>query len=1524
MAENLNASQVDTRGQANSELWRYGIEDLDRMPFRGQGVWKSVGPAPLIVTGDQMGQGIGPDAGEVVDIALDPSGGDNVTIYIATNNGGVWKSTNGGGSWQPLTDLLASSAIGAVAIDPGDPRVVYAGTGNLFDGATGLPRATGLFKSVDGGITWAHMDGGLLASVFADHGINRIVCPAPGAVLVACDNGLFFSKNAGVTFGNNHPDYDNGLPVRHGFISALIPDTSAITQQPITDATGAGPIVITSAGHGFQTEDRVHIGGVTPTRAANGSWIIDRIDDDSFSLRGSLSPGIGATSGVVMGPAHPRTLNVQAADRVAPGNLIVIRSDAHGLLTGDYVAIHGVGGNTNANRSWQVHVRDADHFDLIGSSGNAAYTGGGIIDAPRHSAPQAITAAVNEGTNIRFTVPGHRFITGDQVTLTGLPGINAPNNVGFVVRIDADTFRIGGRSLNAPYAGGGTVAGPAAAWNSAFFVSAGPAGADRGLFRITLCSDGGLVLSDNLLTHPGGPAAGGGVFGRVVVAQSFVPRPQTLYLSVQNNLNYLGFFHSDNYGRTWTRRFALDGRLTADGTGQSAYDLTIGVDPQDSTRVYAALQRLWRSTNRGVNFDPVDPPTGFGDDAPGLNGGIDVTVHSPSSCMIHVDHHVMAFDPPTRWVARVPLTTTMYFGTDGGLSRSDDGGVTYQSLNEGLNTGLLRGIDIGRGDPANKFTYGGMQDLGNAGRGPDLAEFTWGFSSPGDGDFVAVDPGDPKIVYAFQNDVFAWTPNGGNSWFTENNPLLRARPIITEVRNTNPVQVVTAGHPFRTGDTVVIAGVPGGGGLANGASVITRIDNFIFTLNGKNGTTAPAFAPGPVITGGQCATSRGIAAVGGTAPIEIRTSTPHGFTTGDQVHIEGVLGRTVANNTDATAFWTITVISPTVFSLDGTDATVAPPHVPGTGRVVGPRRVVSVPIQLVTRATPIVVTAIHHGFVTGDAVTVANVLGTTAANNDAGNPNWTITVIDTNSVVLRGSVGNAPFILGPRAAGPSIGRNMGARPQLHRIAVVPDVAHPLIFVSRRERLLSSNDGGVHFNPVPGTPWSVANERVVAIAAPDANQLWIATLVFNNAGAFRPSRIYFRGQVNGAGPLTWFGAAQNFVRDPGALGIIWAIAVDPRNSQNVALVASGFSETHIRRRTRHCFVTTTGGRTVGAARAWTEVGGVFDAASGNLPDFPVLSVVWVPDSDPARPSTLLVASDAGVLRLGGDHWERVGPNLPNVSCQTLRIDTTVNPPVIRVGTYGRSAWELVRPAGPSLVVRAQLGFGERLVGSDTRLPLALCSVGDAPVHVDRMDTFGDFTFDPPTAPGFDIPAGESRNLHVRYHPSAAGPIGTILQIGSNDPANPLVQVRATGIGVAAGRGRLSVRRRVDFGIVANGAAVTVPLEIANTGQDTLNLTTLQLDAAGSAAITLPGAPVVDAAHPFPIAPGEVRTITIQFAPTAAGAANRVLHIGPTPPPPLIDVRISGTGVAAGSPNLLASVIHFIGLDDGDDNTTEAIA
>jgi hypothetical protein len=302
------------------------------------------------------------------------------------------------------------------------------------------------------------------------------------------------------------------------------------------------------------------------------------------------------------------------------------------------------------------------------------------------------------------------------------------------------------------------------------------------------------------------------------------------------------------------------------------------------------------------------------------------------------------------------------------------------------------------------------------------------------------------------------------------------------------------------------------------------------------------------------------------------------------------------------------------------------------------------------------------------------------------------------------------------------------------------------------------------------------------------------------------------------------------------------------------------------------------------------------------------VAW---DNSTNPSTLLVASDAGILRLNGNQWERIGPNLPNVSCQALRIDTSVAPTVIRVGTYGRSAWEWVRPTGPKLVARSQLGFGERRVGLDSRLPLALHNVGDAIVTITSMAPVGDFSFDPAPALPLDIPAGGRQLLGVLFHPSTVGPRAAILQIISNDPL-PLLQLRPTGIGVTAGRGRLSVRTRIDFSFVATGTSVTIPLQISNTGLDAISVTTLAL-AAGSPTYSLPTPPAL----PLALGPGDVQSVDVQFTPTAAGAINRTLNVG-LAGVPAIAVTLNGAGAAAGSTSLIASIIHFLGLGDDDED------
>jgi photosystem II stability/assembly factor-like uncharacterized protein len=78
------------------------------------------------------------------------------TFYITFDNGGVWRSTDFGSNWFPLFDEQSTGSIGAIAIAPSDPNVIYVGSGAGIirpDLATG----DGMYKSTDAGKTWTHL-----------------------------------------------------------------------------------------------------------------------------------------------------------------------------------------------------------------------------------------------------------------------------------------------------------------------------------------------------------------------------------------------------------------------------------------------------------------------------------------------------------------------------------------------------------------------------------------------------------------------------------------------------------------------------------------------------------------------------------------------------------------------------------------------------------------------------------------------------------------------------------------------------------------------------------------------------------------------------------------------------------------------------------------------------------------------------------------------------------------------------------------------------------------------------------------------------------------------------------------------------------------------------------------------------------------------------------------------------------------------------------------------------------------------
>src|SRR5690606_20188855 len=99
---------------------------------------------------------IGPHrGGRVVAVAGHPT--EKGTFYFGGVGGGVWKTTNAGSHWTNITDgYLTTSAIGAIALAPSDPNVIYVGTGEATIRGN-VSHGDGVYRSTDGGQTWTNV-----------------------------------------------------------------------------------------------------------------------------------------------------------------------------------------------------------------------------------------------------------------------------------------------------------------------------------------------------------------------------------------------------------------------------------------------------------------------------------------------------------------------------------------------------------------------------------------------------------------------------------------------------------------------------------------------------------------------------------------------------------------------------------------------------------------------------------------------------------------------------------------------------------------------------------------------------------------------------------------------------------------------------------------------------------------------------------------------------------------------------------------------------------------------------------------------------------------------------------------------------------------------------------------------------------------------------------------------------------------------------------------------------------------------
>lgn len=82
--------------------------------------------------------------------------GQRLTIYVGSASGGVWKSLNGGTTFKAVFDKQAVQSIGAVTIDPKDPKVIWVGTGEAWT-RNSVSVGDGVYKSTDSGESWTNV-----------------------------------------------------------------------------------------------------------------------------------------------------------------------------------------------------------------------------------------------------------------------------------------------------------------------------------------------------------------------------------------------------------------------------------------------------------------------------------------------------------------------------------------------------------------------------------------------------------------------------------------------------------------------------------------------------------------------------------------------------------------------------------------------------------------------------------------------------------------------------------------------------------------------------------------------------------------------------------------------------------------------------------------------------------------------------------------------------------------------------------------------------------------------------------------------------------------------------------------------------------------------------------------------------------------------------------------------------------------------------------------------------------------------
>jgi photosystem II stability/assembly factor-like uncharacterized protein len=730
-------------------------------------------------------------SGRIAAIAARQEKDGKITLFVGAASGGVWKSQDGGTNFKPVFDREPVQSIGAIALDPTDPKVVWVGTGESWT-RNSVSIGDGIYKSTDGGETWTNM--GLPNS----ERITRIVVdPKDGNIVYACVPGKLWSDSADRGLYKTTDGGQNwSLILKGGNLST---GCSSVALNPANSSEMfAGLWDFRRKGWSFRS------GGDGPD-AASGSGLFHSTDGGQnwTPVTAQANKGIPAAPWgrveVVYAPSNPLRVyamieNVRTALYVSDdgGKSWEERDRSRNMVWRPFYFARIVVDPTNQDRLFKMNLT------LIASEdGGKSFTeAGGGAHGDWHDVwinpanPRQVIGGDDGGLWLSYD-GGVKWWKGNNLPISQFYHVSVD---------DKDPFQVyGGLQDNSVWVGD----------------SEYPGGITNSRWENLLGGDGFFAFSDPSDPNFAYGESQGGYIARI-------NRKTLEQRDIQPKANY-----REKLRFNWNTPIALS--------------------PNDKGTIYIGAQFLFRSRDHGVNWERISPDLSTNDpemQKQEQSGGITV---DNSAAEMHTTIYSISESPKNKAV--------IWAGTDdGNIQVTRDGGKTWTNTVANV-PNLPKGnwiswVEASRFDPASAYVTVDRHNFGDMApylyRTRDYGKTWQPLITPasegvrGFAHVVKEDPKSPNILFVGTEFGLYVSLDSGASWnaFAPNNfPHVAVRDLAFQTRDddlviathgrgiwiVDDISPLRALHPASLQqEAVLIAGRPaqqrieGNGGWANG------------------------------------------------------------------------------------------------------------------------------------------------------------------------------------------------------------------------------------------------------------------------------------------------------------------------------------------------------------------------------------------------------------------------------------------------------------------------------------------------------------------------------------------------------------------------------------------------------------------------------------------------------------------------------------------------------------------------------------